>query len=92
MNGWPRVASTLAQVDRSLDAVIDYSDGARWAWWLWLANKGHTREFAADGVTRVSLAGRNRKAFLQIETVTSAWRVELPKGSSNKKMIYYQLR
>ena len=82
----------LAEVDRSLDTVIDYSDGARFPWWLWLANTGHTREFVADGVTSFSVAIRNRKAFLEIETVTSAWRVELPKGSSNKKMIYYQLR
>ena len=84
------VGSVLGDVDRSSDTVIDYSDGERFPWWLWLANTGHTRRIADDGVTNVRMVIRNAAAFLEIETVPCTWRVELPAQASNKKMIFYQ--
>ena len=89
MNGWPSIVAALSAVDRSADAVIDYSDGVGLPWWLWLANTGNTRKFAADGVTNFSLVIGNAEAWIKIKTLNGTWWVKLPAGNSNKKMIFH---
>ena len=40
MNGWQKLLQVLDTIEDTPDREIDWSDGAAFPWWLWLANNG----------------------------------------------------
>ena len=51
---WKLVREELRLLPNA-DGTVDWSDGSRFPWWVWLANTGQIRDVANDGIAHVEV-------------------------------------
>ena len=79
----------LDALDKTADREEDWSNGAAFPWWLWLANTGRTRTVVTDGVLSFKVGCRAGSAFIEMRCVdamgvSSAWAIENSKEMDRK--------
>ena len=64
-----QVHGKLAELDDT-DQVIDWSDGQKFPWWVWLANMGRLRDVANDAVYKVRVEVTGGRKYVVVESET----------------------
>ena len=71
---WKLVREAL-RVLPSEDHTVDWSDGALFPWWVWLANTGTLRDVVNNGVRSVHLEVRNGEKSVVVRSVAGEFRL-----------------